>query len=206
MVFLYSTKNWRKERNSLGRHTYCLGCNTTALTDFLWFVNVTLVFPATKSHSRIVVSWLPVMNIRIPKTQIRKKRMQNYNKIWSVLSDTYIQNGSHINPWLVALYFQNFRLLLNLILEKNVDLTHMTQWTGLASAQKDRRLDSQSRVGSTPAPVRHMWESTKWCLSLTSVSLSTSLSASLPSFLPPLYSHENQWKIMLGWELTTIKM
>lgn len=40
--------------------TYCLGCSTTVRTDFLWFVRVTLVFPATKSHSLMVESWLPV--------------------------------------------------------------------------------------------------------------------------------------------------
>lgn len=39
--------------------TYCWGCSTTLRTDFLWFVRVALVFPAIKSHSLMVESWLP---------------------------------------------------------------------------------------------------------------------------------------------------
>lgn len=39
--------------------TYCLGCKASALTDFLWLVRVALVFPAIRSHSLMVESWLP---------------------------------------------------------------------------------------------------------------------------------------------------
>lgn len=51
------------------RKTHCLGWRTTARTDFLWFVKVTRVFPATKSQSRMVVSWLPTMKTKNSRNQ-----------------------------------------------------------------------------------------------------------------------------------------
>lgn len=41
--------------------TYSLGCNTTERTLFLWFVKVPLDFPAARSQSLMVASWLPLM-------------------------------------------------------------------------------------------------------------------------------------------------
>lgn len=52
-------------KNKKNINTYEFGLSTTALTLFLWFVNVTFVFPAAKSHSLIVQSWLPVIIYKI---------------------------------------------------------------------------------------------------------------------------------------------
>lgn len=45
--------------------TYCLGCSTIVRTDFLWFVRVALVFPAIKSQSLMVESWLPARRLSV---------------------------------------------------------------------------------------------------------------------------------------------
>lgn len=41
--------------------THKVGWRTTLRTLFLWFVSVPRLFPAAKSHSRTVESWLPVI-------------------------------------------------------------------------------------------------------------------------------------------------
>ena len=44
---------------------YSVGCRARARTLFLWLVSTALVLPATKSHRRMVQSWLPVATCRI---------------------------------------------------------------------------------------------------------------------------------------------
>ena len=51
--------------NTVLSDTYWVGCKTSALTLFLWFVSVTLDLPAAKSHRRMVQSWLPVITYKI---------------------------------------------------------------------------------------------------------------------------------------------
>lgn len=71
--------------------TYCLGCSTTVRTDFLWFVRVTLVFPATKSHSLMVESWLPV------ESQIRSELISSTDQtvrfVWFIIQDLFTSDN-----------------------------------------------------------------------------------------------------------------
>lgn len=78
-----------------GRRTYCRGCKTTALTDFLWFVNVTLVFPATRSHNRIVVSWLPVMRRHTRTERQRQTDMGRIHKLEYSKHDVLLCTHTH---------------------------------------------------------------------------------------------------------------
>lgn len=78
-----------------GRRTYCRGCKTTALTDFLWFVSVTLVFPATRSHNRIVVSWLPVMRRHARTERQRQTDMGRIHKLEYSKHDVLLCTHTH---------------------------------------------------------------------------------------------------------------
>lgn len=57
---------------------YCLGCSTTLRTDFLWLVRVALVFPAIKSHSLMVESWLPAKNEMASKCDLEEQQQSTF--------------------------------------------------------------------------------------------------------------------------------
>lgn len=68
---------WCHKEKCHKKITHCLGCSAIVRTDFLWLVRVTLVFPATKSHSLMVESWLPVKKSKQVQLHIHQQLNSN---------------------------------------------------------------------------------------------------------------------------------
>lgn len=94
--------------NTVLSDTYWVGCKTSALTLFLWFVSVTLDLPAAKSHRRIVQSWLPVITYKI-QNSIKPLKNEPCTDWWNLTIEwLHFQPSPHFMDlwmaWTVCMY------------------------------------------------------------------------------------------------------